>query len=121
MSPVPSPCHRFTLSSCHQRTREVYGLGVPASKLAAGTYHVPRRLTWIRLDLTRGGWEVRTSLLLAAGLVLALVSSVHAEEKEHEIITRVKKAKVNGPFILVVVVKVKEGQEKKLLEVAKPC
>jgi quinol monooxygenase YgiN len=60
-------------------------------------------------------------LLLAAGLFLALASPVVAQDKEPEIFTRLKKAKVEGPFTLVVLVKVKEGEEKNLIKVAKPC
>src|SRR5437016_3771073 len=45
---------------------------------------------------------MRTSLLIAAGLVLALAcSGTRAQDdKEPEIITRLKKAKVDGPFAL---------------------
>jgi quinol monooxygenase YgiN len=66
---------------------------------------------------------MRKPLLLAAGLVLALSCSttVAQEEKEPEIITRLKKAKVEGPFTLVVVMKVKEGQEKNFKKTAGPC
>jgi quinol monooxygenase YgiN len=64
---------------------------------------------------------VRTPLLLAAGLVLALACSARAQDKENEIITRLKKAKVDGPFTLVVILKVKEGEDKKLVEACKPC
>ena len=67
---------------------------------------------------------MRTLLVLAVGLALTLPCPVRAEEKdekEPEIITRLKKAKVDGPFTLVVVLKVKEGEEKNLLKLARPC
>ena len=61
------------------------------------------------------------TLLLAAGLVLALSCPGLAQDKEPDLITRLKKAKIDGPFTLVVTLKVKEGEEKKLLEAARPC
>jgi quinol monooxygenase YgiN len=62
------------------------------------------------------------TMLLAAGLVLVLACPVaRAQDKEPDVITRLKKAKVEGPFTLVVVFKVKEGKEKNLLEAARPC
>jgi quinol monooxygenase YgiN len=64
---------------------------------------------------------MRTPLLLAAGLVLALACPARAQDKEPEIITRLKKAKIDGEFTLVVLVKVKEGEDKNLLKLAKPC
>ena len=54
-------------------------------------------------------------------VVLGFAFPVQAQEKEPEIVTRLKKAKVEGPFTLVVIVKVKEGEEKTLLDAAKPC
>ncbi len=66
---------------------------------------------------------MRTSLLIAAGLVLALAcpGTRAQEDKEPELITRLKKAKVDGPFTLAVLFKVKEGQEKALRKAAAPC
>src|SRR5947209_2473408 len=66
---------------------------------------------------------MRTSLLIAAGLVLALAcSGTRAQDdKEPEIITRLKKAKVDGPFTLAVLLKVKEGQEQAIVKAARPC
>jgi quinol monooxygenase YgiN len=59
--------------------------------------------------------------LLAAGLVLVLACPAPAQDKEPEIITRLKKAKVDGPFTLAVLVNVKEGEEKNLIKLARPC
>jgi quinol monooxygenase YgiN len=64
---------------------------------------------------------MRKSILLVAAATILLACPVRAQEKEPEIITRLKKAKVEGPFTLVVIVKVKEGEEKTLLNAAKPC
>jgi quinol monooxygenase YgiN len=67
---------------------------------------------------------MRKSLLLAAGLLVALACpSVGADdkEKEPEIIAKLRKAKVEGPFTLAVLVKVKEGEEKALIKAAAPC
>jgi quinol monooxygenase YgiN len=64
---------------------------------------------------------MRTALLLAAAMVLTLSCSVRAQDTEPEIITRLKKTKLTGPFTLVVLLKVKEGQEKNLIKAAQPC
>jgi quinol monooxygenase YgiN len=66
---------------------------------------------------------MRTPLLLAACLALALASTAPAKDKdeEPEIITRLKKAKIDGPFALIVRFQVKEGQQKAMLAAAKPC
>jgi quinol monooxygenase YgiN len=81
-------------------------------------------MIFARLTVTTN-YEERTTMrkpiLLAVAVVLAVACPVRAQEKEHEIITRLKKAKVEGPFNLAVVLKVKEGEEKALLEAAKPC
>jgi quinol monooxygenase YgiN len=65
------------------------------------------------------------TLLLAAGLLVALACpSGRADDdkaKEPDIIAKLKKAKVDGPFMLAVVFKVKEGEEKNLLKAARPC
>jgi quinol monooxygenase YgiN len=65
---------------------------------------------------------MRIPLLLAAALMLALACPVLAQDdKEPDIITKLKKAKVTGPFTLAVVFKVKEGKEKDLVKAARPC
>jgi quinol monooxygenase YgiN len=66
---------------------------------------------------------MRKRLLLAAGLALALTcpQAPAQEDKEPEIITRLKVAKVEGPFSLAVVLKVNEGEEKNLVKAAGPC
>lgn len=63
------------------------------------------------------------TLTLTVCFALALGVSVRAEEKakEPEIITRLKKAKVDGPFTLIVHVQVKKDQVKAFLGAAKPC
>jgi quinol monooxygenase YgiN len=58
---------------------------------------------------------------LTAFVVLALAAIAPAQDKEPEIITRLKKAKVDGPFTLIVTLQVKKGEEKAMLEAAKPC
>jgi quinol monooxygenase YgiN len=62
-------------------------------------------------------------LLLAAALLLALTCSATPaqEEKEPQLITRLKTAKVEGPFTLVVMLKAKEGEEKNVVKAAEPC
>jgi quinol monooxygenase YgiN len=63
---------------------------------------------------------MRTTLLAAcAALLLALPA--RAEDKEPDLISRLKKAKVDGPFTLIVNVQVKKGEQKKFLAAAKPC
>jgi quinol monooxygenase YgiN len=64
---------------------------------------------------------MRKSILLVVAVMLGFAFPVRAQEKEPEIITRLEKAKVEGPFTLVVIVKVKEGEEKTLLNAARPC
>jgi quinol monooxygenase YgiN len=64
---------------------------------------------------------MRTTFLLAGCLALALAFPARAQDKEPDIITKLKKAKVDGPFTLIVTLKVKEGEEKTLLAAAKPC
>jgi quinol monooxygenase YgiN len=64
---------------------------------------------------------MRTTFLLAGYLTLALGGPARAQDKEPDIITKLKKAKVDGPFTLIVTLKVKEGEEKALLAAAKPC
>ena len=58
---------------------------------------------------------------LAACAALLIVTSAQAQDKEPELITRLKKAKVDGPFTLIVNLKVKKGEEKALIKAAKPC
>jgi quinol monooxygenase YgiN len=60
-------------------------------------------------------------LTFTAVVLLILTVPATAQDKEPDIITRLKKAKVDGPFTLVVVVQVKKGEEKTFLEAAKPC
>src|SRR5689334_20696462 len=68
---------------------------------------------------------MRKSLLLAAGLLVAVACPAgragEDKEKEPDIIAKLRKAKVDRPFALAVLVKVKEGQEKALVKVARPC
>jgi quinol monooxygenase YgiN len=54
-------------------------------------------------------------------VTLLLALPAQAQDKEPDVITRLKKAKVNGPFLLVVHVQVKKGEEKAFQEAAKPC
>jgi len=63
---------------------------------------------------------MRTATLTAC-VALLLALPAQAQDKEPEIITRLKKAKVDGPFLLVVHIQVKKGEEKAFLEAAKPC
>ena len=65
---------------------------------------------------------MRTTMLLAAG-VLALAGAVTAQEKkEPDILARLKKAKIDGPFTMIVQVKVKKDTDlKRFLMVAKGC
>lgn len=58
---------------------------------------------------------------LSAFAALLLALPAQAQDKEPEIITRLKKAKVDGPFLLVVHLQVKKGEEKTLLDAAKAC
>jgi quinol monooxygenase YgiN len=63
---------------------------------------------------------MRTTLVAAcAAMLLALPA--RAEDKEPDLISRLKKAKVDGPFTLIVNVQVKKGEQKKFLEATKPC
>lgn len=64
---------------------------------------------------------MRLVLALTACLLLALAMPVAAQDKEPEIITRLKKAKIDGPFTLIVHLQVKKGEEKAFLAAAKPC
>jgi quinol monooxygenase YgiN len=64
---------------------------------------------------------MRAPLLLAGCLALALAGPASAQDKEPEIITRLKKAKVDGPFTLIVVFKAQKGQEKAVVAAAAPC
>ena len=41
---------------------------------------------------------MRTPLLLGTGLLLVLACHAHAEDKEPDVVARLKKAKVGGPF-----------------------
>lgn len=62
------------------------------------------------------------TLTLAACMAMALALPTNAQdEKEPEIITRLKKAKVDGPFTLVVHVQIKKDKVKDFLTAAKPC
>src|SRR5437588_8363002 len=70
--------------------------------------------------LTRRRRMRMASLAACAALLLAL-PAVCAEDKEPELITRLKKAKVDGPFTLIVHLKAKKGQEDALKKAAKPC
>ncbi len=58
---------------------------------------------------------------LAVLALLFAASASAADEKEHELITKLKKAGVRGPFTLVVTFQVKKGEEGALIEAAKPC
>jgi quinol monooxygenase YgiN len=60
-------------------------------------------------------------LRLALLSLLIAVPAFAADEKEHELITKLKKAGIKGPFTLVVTFQVKKGGEKTLLAAAKPC
>jgi len=62
---------------------------------------------------------MRTFLTTCAALLIAVPAL--AQDKEPEIITRLKKAKVDGPFTLIVHVKVKKSQRKAFTDAAKPC
>ncbi len=67
---------------------------------------------------------MRKTLLLAAGLVVALACPAGRaadDDKQPEIIGKLKKARVDGPFFLAVTLKVKEGEEKNLIKAARPC
>jgi quinol monooxygenase YgiN len=59
--------------------------------------------------------------LLTACVALLLASSAQAQDKEPDLITRLKKAKVDGPFTLIVHVKIKKAQKKAFLNAANPC
>jgi quinol monooxygenase YgiN len=75
----------------------------------------------VSLTLRKEKMTMRKSILLAAAATLVLGCPVFAGDKEPEIISRLKKAKVEGPFNLAVLIKAKEGEEKALLKAAKPC
>jgi quinol monooxygenase YgiN len=61
--------------------------------------------------------------MLLAGCLLVLTAALPAQEKkEPEIITRLKKAKIDGPFTLIVHLKLKsDADHKKILQTAKEC
>lgn len=61
------------------------------------------------------------SRLAFVAILLLAAPAFAADEKEPDIIAKLKKAKVDGPFTLVVTLKVKKGQEKALLAAAAPC
>jgi quinol monooxygenase YgiN len=64
---------------------------------------------------------MRCLVLIAACVLLGLSNPCLAQDKEPEIITRLKAAKVDGPFTLIVHLKVKEGEGKTMVDAAKPC
>jgi quinol monooxygenase YgiN len=67
---------------------------------------------------------MRKALLLSATLAVALACPLRADdekEKTPDIIAKLKKAKVKGPFTLVVILNVKEGEENTLIKAARPC
>jgi quinol monooxygenase YgiN len=63
---------------------------------------------------------------LAVAMMLLALPALAAdkeekEEKDHPVLARVKKAKVTGPFTLVVSLQVKKGKEKAFMDVMRPC
>jgi quinol monooxygenase YgiN len=64
---------------------------------------------------------MRTSIVLAAVLLLSSAATVRAEDKEPPFITQLKKLNPKGPFTMFVYIQVKKGTEKKMLEAARPC
>ena len=60
-------------------------------------------------------------VLVAAVALLALVGSAGAQDKEPDFMTRLKKLAPKGPFTMIVHVQVKKGEEKAMIEAAKPC
>lgn len=63
------------------------------------------------------------TLLLAATLAAVCLSlpAPAQDKKEPDIFARLQAAKIDGPFTLVVHLKVKKGKEKAMLDAARPC
>jgi quinol monooxygenase YgiN len=65
---------------------------------------------------------MRTLILAACLVALSSSTSPAQEKKEPDIITRLKAVKnLKGPFTLIVHLQVKMGEEKAMLDAAKPC
>lgn len=65
---------------------------------------------------------MRLVALLCGVALLAVAVPAEAQDKEPEIITRLKAVKdLKGPFTLIVHVEVKKGEGKHMLEASAPC
>lgn len=65
---------------------------------------------------------MRTIMLAGCLAALSLSSAPAQEKKEPDIIARLKAVKgLKGPFTLIVHLRVKKGEEKTMIEAARPC
>jgi quinol monooxygenase YgiN len=65
---------------------------------------------------------MRLATVLLGALAVALAAGASsARAQEPEFLTRLKKLKPAGPFTMIVRVQVKKGEEKTMLQAARPC